>query len=258
LWLMLQKSVFLIRVRLSGRGVRVMGFDVEYGDVPSLYAEYGMIVLDRIYHFDAKTQTPLIIDGGGHIGMSVLYFKSVYPQARVVCFEPDGAAFRILKRNVEENRLDGVELVQAALASDVGVRGFKPDGSDGGRLVDERDSEVKVKTVRLSEYLSNPVDFLKLNIEGMELPVLREAEASGRLRNVREMVLEYHGFAGEGQRLGAILDLLDRQGFRYLVHSFNAETCGAAWPPFHLTPQTRWFCLVYAKRVGGGVEMNAG
>lgn len=101
---------------------------------------------------------------------------------------------------------------------------------------------------RISDYLNEPIDFLKLNIEGEELAVLQEAEASGRLRNVRELVLEYHGWPKGEQRLGAILELLDRQGFRYLIHDFDAESCCASKPPFHLTPQTTWFCLVYARR----------
>jgi hypothetical protein len=39
-----------------------------------------------------------------------------------------------------------------------------------------------VWTERLSDHVSAPVDFLKLNIEGDELPVLLDAEASGTLR----------------------------------------------------------------------------
>ncbi len=92
------------------------------------------------------------------------------------------------------------------------------------------------------------MEFLKLNIEGQELPVLREAEASGRLANVRQMVLEYHGWAGGKQVLGEILNLLDRNGFRYLIHDFDAQTNGATKPPFRWTPETQWFCLVYATR----------
>jgi hypothetical protein len=101
---------------------------------------------------------------------------------------------------------------------------------------------------RLSDYLDEPVDFLKLNIEGEELPVLQEAAASGRLRNVRELVLEYHGWPGKQQGLGYILNLLDSNGYRYLVHDFDSQTCGASKPPFRMTADTTWFCLVYGRR----------
>jgi hypothetical protein len=50
--------------------------------------------------------------------------------------------------------------------------------------------------------------------------------------------------------LGDILNLLDRQGFCYLVHDFDAETCPTTKPPFRLTQETTWFCLVYARKIG--------
>lgn len=80
--------------------------------------------------------------------------------------------------------------------------------------------------------------------------MLREVAASGKLRQVRELVLEYHGWPNGEQRLGDILNLLDRAGFRYLVHDFDAESCGSSKPPFRLSPSTTWFCLVHARRWG--------
>jgi FkbM family methyltransferase len=232
----------------SGR-IRVAGLDIQYVDLLSFYMEYKDIFVQGIYHFRTEKAAPRIIDGGGCIGVSVLYFKQVYPAALITCFEPDPEIFRVLQRNVSANKLKGVELVQAGLAGGAGRASFLPDGLDGGRITDGPADGQTIPTVPLSPYLGTEVDFLKLNIEGQELPVLQEAEASGRLRNVRELVLEYHGWPGGDQRLGPILDLLDRQGFRYLVHDFDEQTCGMTKPPFSLTPQTTWFCLVYARRV---------
>lgn len=79
--------------------------------------------------------------------------------------------------------------------------------------------------------------------------MLQETADSGRLHNVRELVLEYHGWPHGEQRLGDILALLDRRGFRDLVHDFDAETCAASKPPIRLTPHTTWFCLVYTCRM---------
>lgn len=227
------------------------GLQVHYTDIVSLYMEYKDIFVHRIYHFETTNAKPYIIDGGGCIGMSVLYFKSVYPEARIISFEPDREIFNILQTNVMANRFKNVELVQAGLAAEAGEVSFVSDGLDGGKICDSRVGKATIRTVTLSDYLDSPVDFLKLNIEGQELPVLEEAAASGRLRNVRELVLEYHGWAGGEQGLGAILILLDREGFRYLVHDFDTETCGASKPPFRVTSATTWFCLVYARRING-------
>jgi FkbM family methyltransferase len=204
----------------------------------------------RIYDFRSSRPDPLIIDGGSNIGMSLLYFKHLYPKARVICFEPDPQILRVLEENIARNRLSEVTLVNAGLSGRAGTVSFLPDGRDGGRVV-ASDGMTTVRMERLSTYLAEPVDFLKLNIEGEELPVLQEAADSGTLRNVRELVVEYHGWAAGEQRLGELLALLDREGFRYLVHDFDAETCASSKPPFRLTSDTTWFCLVYARQKDG-------
>jgi FkbM family methyltransferase len=179
--------------------------------------------------------------------MSILYFKHIYPHSRVIGFEPDPLIFGMLKENVTRNKLQGITLVNAGLGAVEGTATFSQDGSAGGQLIRE-DNGIDVNVDRLSTYLNEKIDFLKSNIEGEEFPVLQESVAEGKLRNVNELVLEYHGWPNDEQRLGAILNLLDHQGFRYLVHDFDSETCSASKPPFHITPQTTWFCLVYARR----------
>lgn len=227
---------------------RIGSYRVIYTDILSLYVEYKDIFCHLIYHFDSKKSNPYIIDGGGCIGMSVLYFKSVYPDARIVCFEPDPEVFKALQQNLITNDLDDVTLVNAGLAKNEGVLSFNSDNADGGKIVQNNQGNMQIKAVRLSKYISGPVDFLKLNVEGQELPVLQEVEESGKLRSIKEMVIEYHGWPDEDQGLGEILTILDRNGFRYLIHDFDGETCSASKPPFHLSPKKTWFCLVYAQK----------
>jgi FkbM family methyltransferase len=232
----------------SGTVMRCLNYQMQITDGPNFYMQYKDEFINRIYHFESVRPDPLIIDGGSNIGMSILYFKHVYPAARIIGFEPDPSIFLILQENITRNDIKNVTLVNAGLSAQPGTTTFVPDGSAGGYVGEGRESVIKVRTEQLSNYLNEPVDFLKLNIEGEELPVLQEAEAGGRLRNVRELVLEYHGWPSGKQQLGAILELLDRQGFRYLIHDFDAESCSGSKPPFHLTSQSTWFCLVYAKR----------
>lgn len=222
------------------------GYRLDILDGPDFYVQYKDFFIRRIYHFQAVRPDPLIIDGGGNIGMSVLCFKQLYPKSRIIAFEPDPAVFAVLRKNMQTNHLTGVELINAGLGPRKERRCFIPDGKSGGRVVDGQ-SGIEVSVECLSDYLKEPVDFLKLNIEGAESDVLHEAAAAGTLRNVRETVIEYHGWPQAGQTLGPLLALLDREGFRYLVHDFDSETCPASKPPFHLDPTAPWFCLIYAK-----------
>jgi hypothetical protein len=144
---------------------------------------------------------------------------------------------------------EDVTIVTAGLGDSDGTATFAADGSAGGRVEAEAATK-KVRVERLSKYLTEPVDFLKLNIEGQELPVLRECAEAGVLKNVRQMVVEYHGWARGKQCLGDLLSLLDSQGFRYLLHDFDAETCVTTKPPFRHRPNAHWFCLIYARQDG--------
>jgi hypothetical protein len=44
------------------------------------------------YFFAADSRSPRIIGCGSHIGMSILDFKKIYPQARILGFEPASSA----------------------------------------------------------------------------------------------------------------------------------------------------------------------
>jgi hypothetical protein len=73
-------------------------------------------------------------------------------------------------------------------------------------------------------------------------------EARDRLRNVEQLVVEYHGWPDAEQRLGPILTLLADSGFRYLVNHMDYETNPAVRPPFRVDAAATWFALVYASR----------
>ena len=73
----------------SGKPVRLFDYDVLINPGPTPADLYEDIFINRVYEFEASRPDPRIIDCGSNIGMSVLYFKHVYPEARIVGFEPD-------------------------------------------------------------------------------------------------------------------------------------------------------------------------
>jgi FkbM family methyltransferase len=231
------------------RCAQVEGFTIHFTDAPSLKTAIKDIFLQRIYHFECQSPTPLIIDAGAHIGVSTLYFKRIFPAAKILCLEPDGHSVALLRRNIESNKLSEIEVIQSAVADSDGIADFHADGSDGGRLITSRATGIyaKCRTVRLSSFINHQVDLLKLNIEGQEYPVLQDLQANDKLRHIRRIVLEYHGWSAGPQLLGEILQLLSQNGFRYLVHDFDRETNPATKPPFQLR-RAPWFCLVFAEQ----------
>ncbi|HEY8751016.1 MAG TPA: FkbM family methyltransferase [Tepidisphaeraceae bacterium] len=245
-------SLAALRRRLwdkpAGSLISVEGYRLRITDGPNAYMQIKDVFVRGIYRFAATRSDPLIIDGGSNMGISILGFKRDHPASRIIAFEPDPEICTLLKSNLQRNQADrSVTVITAGLGEADGTATFNADGSAGGR-VEQTAPANTIRIERLSRHLCEPVDFLKLNIEGQELPVLRECAAAGVLANVRQMVIEYHGWAGGPQCLGDLLNLLDSQGFRYFIHDFDSETCSTTKPPFKHRPRANWFCLVHAQR----------
>jgi len=205
---------------------RIFGYQVETGDYTTLAYLFEEIFVKQDYHFKARSTHPRIIDCGSNIGMSVLLFKTLYPESSIIAFEPDPETFAILQRNVAANHITGVELHNFALHSARGNVDFYYDPEQPARLRmstrKERTSQAcrKVEAVPLSDYVHGEVDFLKMDIEGAELLVLQELGQSDKLKCIREMVVEYHHHIHPAEdQLSRMLELLEAHHFGYQVHA---------------------------------------
>jgi len=183
---------------------------------------------------------PLIIDCGANIGVSVLEWKSRWPMSKVICFEPDPDAFRLLKMNVDRNDIPGVQCIEAAVAAFDGTATLH---GQTGRAADARGNSLKpewgkressqsveVKCVRLSSYLRDEeVAFLKLDIEGAEESVLHEI--AEHLHRVQSMYVEVHenDLLHESNSLDRITTIIQGAGMtisqesRYQAHALPQQ-----------------------------------
>ena len=234
------------RQRMGRWKISMDGLTIFCHDLMSFYIAAKDIFRKHIYDFQSTSEKPVVIDGGGHIGLFILFIKQKYPKARMTVFEPDRESIELLEKNLQVNQIFDVKIVPAGLYKIDGTIAFGSDHSDGSSIF-SREKNGEISVVRLGEYLNAPIDFLKLNIEGAELDVLTEIHS--KLDLVKEMVIEYHGFSEIGQRLHEILTILDQAGFRYLVNDFDEETNPASKPPFYLDRDTRFFLLIYAKKL---------
>ena len=120
-----------------------------------------------------------VVDVGANVGQFAAAVKALSPGSHVVCFEPDPIVFSSLARNVGE--LPNVEAQCLALGRESGVAtlfrhelsvmsSFHPAGAG----YDEKIT-VSVDVARLDDVLGDedPVDILKVDVEGSELAVLQ-------------------------------------------------------------------------------------
>ena len=220
------KRWFFRLFRLSVRKESVLGFQVHFFKYPVFTSLYRQMFITREYYFESRSETPFIIDCGSNIGMSVLFFKWLYPKSTIIAFEPEPGTFALLKKNVEGNNLANVELHNAAVSDSEGSVDFFSAPHDPGTLTMSMHSTArsgtqasKVFTTRLSPFISRPVDCVKMDIEGAENRVIEDLAKEGKLRYIREMVMEYHHHMEPTDRLAAMLGILEENGFGYQIHS---------------------------------------
>lgn len=180
-------------------------------DSESFINQYLEIFENQCLFFETNNQKPKIIDCGANIGVSISYFKRLYPEAQIIGFEPDPKVFKFLQENLRLCNNELVKIINKAVWNEQTSINFLPDEADGGKITEE--GQLTVKTVRLSDYLTERIDFLKMDIEGAEHEVL--PSISNNLKNVKFLFLEVHLEYNTSQKLENILSILRSNGFVY-------------------------------------------
>jgi FkbM family methyltransferase len=200
---------------------RLLGWRVHYSSYWWLVFLFEEVFAQRVYDVGSLPPRARIVDCGANIGISVLFFKTLHPDARVVAFEPDAAAYALLRRNVEDNGLRDVELHNAAVGARDGTLTLYssadiPASPQAGGVARPGMTEARdVPMIALSGALAD-VALLKLDIEGAEHDVVAELAASGALQRVDRLVIEYHHHLSPGDdALGRLLGTLERADFGY-------------------------------------------
>lgn len=167
---------------------------------------------------------PYIIDCGTNIGLSIVYMKGMYPNATVLGFEPVAELRELAEANMTSLGFEKVTILPNAIAGEAGRRRLRKslENTLAGSITDRMDRKtgrtmedfVEAKT--LSEFIKGPVDFIKLDIEGVEHEVFLEAK--DKLHMVRYIFCEFHyDDVRSRQKFEDILKVLAEAGFVYHI-----------------------------------------
>ncbi|MFA6527655.1 MAG: FkbM family methyltransferase [Candidatus Babeliales bacterium] len=202
----------------SGVSDRIFGMHLLFPDYAMLHSLVDEIFIHKIYAFTSKRPDPFIIDAGSNIGMSILFFKKMYPQAIIMGFEPSKRNFYMLEKNIKDNGLFGVRVFNKALTNDSATKEITlyNAGTTCGTLCKTGPTsryEV-VQTALLSSYINQPVDLLKMDIEGAEYDVFQDLFDNDKLQFVDQIIMEYHNPQG---KISKLFDMFDKSGFTYEI-----------------------------------------
>ncbi|UVK53894.1 FkbM family methyltransferase [Mesorhizobium sp. AR02] len=179
------------------RARRAYGFSIDFLITDQVaqdwYGPQNQEMIERLWCVENLRPGMVAVDCGAHHGMmTVLFANKVGPQGFVHAFELLPLNANVISRNVVLNGLANVRVVP------VGVGEFSSTHraeTQQGNAVLRSGGDATVRLVSLDEEFGERVkiDFLKLDVEGGELPALRGARKT--LAYSRPLIdLEIHSF----------------------------------------------------------------
>jgi FkbM family methyltransferase len=175
------------RVRFN-RAEFDVSFRNNFADVFVLYEAF--VSCDYALVAQGTKVPRVIFDVGANLGFVSLYFKALFPQARIYCFEPDPENLAILKRNI--GQFSDVSCMQQGIGAQQETRSFFRSRVFHMRnsLVQSSpdDEEIHIDLVSLSYALQQVkeahVDIMKMDVEGAEreiVPAFQEWQRIGTI-----------------------------------------------------------------------------
>ena len=150
-----------------------------------------------------------IVDAGAHIGLASIYYARCFPTARIIAIEPEPTNFGLLVRNVRA--YPSITAVQGALWHEAGMLDVSNPSTD---VIGEISVPSSRRTARyrvwepphrdavvgraraftmtdlMERYAIDTIDLLKIDIEGAELELFKDARAW--IGRVNVIVAELH------------------------------------------------------------------
>ena len=172
-------------------------------DLPTFYQVFSLLE----YDIEFPNELKVIVDLGANIGLAAAYLKGRYPDAIILCVEPNKENYQMLQQNIAG--LDGVTAIHAAVwpvlgrleVVDTDASG-KPLGFWGAQTRpvsgDAQSADAKpsdVLAITIGEIMRRngfkKIDLLKVDIEGAELELFSENTLEW-LPHVESIVIETH------------------------------------------------------------------
>lgn len=188
------------------------------GDIFTLYEVIGRSVYSFPHHSLGEVKT--IVDLGAHIGLTSLYFKSLFPEAQIFSIEPVPGNFKLLKKNCETNGFHWT-LISKCIGSENKKVKFSLDALSNQysltRNVSKKEGEsnfIEIEMITMNdiirEFNINQIDILKVDIEGAEAELFAQCESW--ISKIRLIIIEVHPTLVDYKKL---IENITSKGFHY-------------------------------------------
>jgi FkbM family methyltransferase len=138
----------------------------------------------------------IVIDIGAHIGLFSLFVSQYCKNGKIFSYEPIEKNFRILKENIELNKIKNVIYFNSAVSNQSNKLKIFIDSDDSAHSIFESDRdfiEVNSTTIKsiFDENKIKKCNLLKLDCEGAEYQIIESIPKEYFLK-IDKMIIEYH------------------------------------------------------------------
>lgn len=179
-WYLLMRKLGMKRARTQRNGKTFFAPLDTPGGVALIYPveKWMAPLLQRLLPLAPGT----FVDVGANVGQTLLWLRSVDEQRPWIGFEPAPASCESIRGLIRHNDFQNTTLIPAGLSDQAGTGTLHAGGStDSSATIRgagvQQDLSIEVKLLHganlLASELSAPVGILKVDVEGMELEVIR-------------------------------------------------------------------------------------
>ena len=179
-------------------------------------------VLQDQYHLPPKLSkipdSPVILDLGSNIGLTIAHMKHIYPDAQIIGYEMNKENFLLAKRNTKF--YDKVIVNhKAGWTEDTKVTYKNSSGYDAYAILNSQDTQdvgqgIEVQSRSMASIIKvhklTHIDYLKMDIEGAEEAILLSEDLNW-MNIVHAMNIEMH--LEKGKTMDNYLKIIEKQGF---------------------------------------------
>lgn len=192
---------------------------------------------------------PIIVEAGAFFGAETYRASKIWPKSKIFAFEPNPYSFEQLQKMIDEQRLSNVKAYPFALNTYnglakfnvcLGMEGTDPNFGYASSLLDlltcmeiySKGPQIHVPCVILDDWCEHNqidhIDILRLEVEGMELPVLQSSPKM--LKNAKIIYLKTftHPHRIGMTHYNELRDFLEKSGFVLLSHWYETDIDGHA------------------------------
>jgi FkbM family methyltransferase len=171
----------------------------------------------------------IVLDAGANKGLWSAYFLNKNVSVKILAFEPSSNAFNLLQAKF--NLVSNITLIKKGLSDEEKQSIFfeEPDCGETSSVVPQVSNRYSMKTeIQLTtvdrvikEYKLPEIDFLKIDVEGLDLFVLKGASENLKAKKIKFIQFEYNSsWAFAGSTLIQALRFLEDYGYKpYLLRS---------------------------------------